>query len=255
MTDIYVRIFVEILFKVALWAIERIGTSSYAQDVIHNIEKRVERSGVRDALKAAVEAIPHAFQSRIAAGPRPVVDACANGLAGGAPLFSYLTISFAGYLFNTHLYAFVISKTGTPWLILNHAVGVAIFIVLTVNIANLAYSVGTMCAEGSKRVSIAATLFSVDLILLAYLMRPVATQTLAQDVALNMVFPAMIAVTLLLSISRRANAPRRDAYVESYLRRSHAWVIQLRDEREREFRKSFAEMREVPVKRFVYPRS
>jgi len=90
-----------VLFKFAVWALERIGTSEFGQDVVHNIEERVERSGVHTALKAAVDTIPHAFQSRIVAGPRPVFEASASGLAAGAPLFTYLMLSFAGYLLNT----------------------------------------------------------------------------------------------------------------------------------------------------------
>lgn len=153
------------------------------------------------------------------------------------------------------MYGFVVQKINLPWPILTNAVGVAIFIVLTINIANMAYSVGRTCAEGSRRLAILVAVMSTDLILLSYILRPVVTHTIAQDVALNMIFPAMIAVTLLIFISRRANALYRDPFLEGYMRRHYGWVLELRAEREREFRKSFREMREVPVKRFVYPRS
>jgi len=63
--DFLAKVVGEILFRLALWLIGKIGSTAFAQEVQHALLERVHRLGIWAGLSAAVASMPSAVNSRL----------------------------------------------------------------------------------------------------------------------------------------------------------------------------------------------
>ncbi len=196
MNDLVGKSLAEIAFRVGVWLIERIASSSYIEDVVYGIMARFKRRGPKAAASSAWRALPNAIGSRLALGPQPALDAGLHLADDCTPVLGFAALFYAFFELAPRMYAGISSlaalRLSQPVLALLASVIVG-FVALgwACCARRMCIALADTRSTAARRVwlCIAAGGFAI---MLSH--RPIAAFTPTQDLALNFILPALACV-------------------------------------------------------------